>query len=75
MENRRDVDDIQQQLKLLMENNQRSLEYLVALQLLVVEDNNGKSKDPSLSTNFNNLSTKLNHLSEEIELLMNNIAK
>ncbi len=73
MESRRDINAIQKQLKLLKENNQRSLEYLSAIQLLMVEDNNGKSKDSGLSTNFNNLSSKLNHLSEEIELLMNNI--
>lgn len=75
MENRSDVDDIQQQLKLLKESNQKSHEYLSAIQLLMVEDNNGKSKDSGLSTNFNNLSTKLVHLSEEIELLINNIGR
>lgn len=39
MESRRDINAIQKQLKLLKENNQRSLEYLSAIQLLMVEDN------------------------------------
>ena len=75
MENKWDVKAIQQQLNLLMENNQRSKDYLSAIQLLMVDDNNGTLKDSSLATNFNNLSTKINHLSEEIEQLISNVNK
>jgi|GEM_PF-6806955 len=75
MENKRDVKAIQQQLNLLKENNQRSKDYLSAIQLLMVDDNNGTLKDLSLATNFDNLSTKISHLSEEIDMLINNVNK
>ena len=75
MENKNDVKSIKLQLSLLKENNQRSKDYLSAIQLLMVDDNNGTLKDPRLSTNFDNLSTKINHLSSEIDQLINNMSK
>lgn len=75
MENNKDIKAIQQQLSLLKENNRRSQEYLSAIQLLMVDDNNSTLKDHGLSTNFDNLSTKINHLTQEIDQLINNISR
>ncbi|KAB3528854.1 hypothetical protein [Alkaliphilus serpentinus] len=74
MVNQKDMKAIENQIELLKNNNQKTLEYLSALELLLVDDNNSKSKDVVLSKELDYLHSKVNSLSKDIDTFMNTLS-
>ncbi|KAB3535508.1 hypothetical protein F8154_06080 [Alkaliphilus pronyensis] len=66
MNNRGDYDSIKDQLDLIRSNNTKTQEALSAIQLLMVDNNNGRVKDPRLISELQALTNTINSLSDDI---------
>ncbi|AOY75067.1 hypothetical protein [Clostridium formicaceticum] len=69
MQNSKDIDNISNQLRELKKNIDRSQEYLSALEMLMVDDNNGRLKDADLAHEFKTLTNSIASVSKNIEVL------
>ncbi|SCY81370.1 hypothetical protein [Alkaliphilus peptidifermentans] len=67
MNNKKDYEVIKNQLDMLRDSNVKTQEAIAAIQLLVVDDNNGRVKDPRLITELESLTSKMQTLSEGID--------
>lgn len=74
MENSKDIERIKEQIDLLRNNTQKTIEYLSALELLIVDDNNSKSKDIKLSKELDYLHSRANSLSQDIDSFTNSLS-
>ncbi|MCC5910142.1 MAG: hypothetical protein JJT76_06860 [Clostridiaceae bacterium] len=71
MENPKDKKQLSAQLHQLKLINERSKEYLSAMELLMVDDNNSRLKDGQLRKEVENITTSINAVSESISSLEN----
>ncbi len=71
MENRRDAEALVTQFDLFKNHNEKTKEYLSAIQLLMVDDNNGRVKDPTFSRDIESINNRVNDLNREIDSIMN----
>ncbi|WP_041721234.1 hypothetical protein [Alkaliphilus metalliredigens] len=69
MENRKDKQNISNELELLKKDNEEMRLRLSAIELLLVDENNGRSKDPDLSNAVQGLSTQISSLIQDIDSL------
>ncbi|MGI6704232.1 MAG: hypothetical protein ACOX42_09525 [Clostridia bacterium] len=67
MENRRDLENVREQLETIKNNSRNIFEGIVAINLIMVDDNNGKSKDANLSAQIARLGEKYDEMSSVIE--------
>jgi len=74
MENKRDAEALMNQVNQLKDHTEQTKEYLAAIQLLAVDDNNGRIKDRVLATNLDSLNNKINNVNTEIDVLVNRIS-
>lgn len=66
MDNRQDIENIKEQLEAVKNNNQSSLENLDAINLIIVDNNNGRVKDLVVSAQMARLRDKLREMSAAI---------
>ncbi len=66
MDNRQDIKNIKEQLEEVKNNNQNSLENLDAINLIIVDNNNGRVKDLVVSAQMAKLRDKLREMSAAI---------
>ncbi|SET54880.1 hypothetical protein SAMN05660297_02725 [Natronincola peptidivorans] len=73
MDNIQDKSNITSQLNELERNVDKSKEYLSALEMLMVDDNNGRLKDTGLSNELQQLNNAISSISKNIQTLKNKI--
>ncbi|MBM7615266.1 hypothetical protein [Alkaliphilus hydrothermalis] len=73
MENMKDVKALMEQINQLKDHTDQTKEYLAAIQLLAVDDNNGRIKDRVLASNIDSLNNKISNVNTEIDVLVNRI--
>lgn len=59
MQDKKTLENIAQQVKLIEKNNLDNLESMTSIEMLLTSNNNGKSKDESLSHKFSQLKDKM----------------
>ena len=62
MENRRDLESIREQLETIKKNNLSSMEGIEAINLIMVDDNNGMVKDAGLAAQVARLNEKFREM-------------
>ncbi|AKL97016.1 hypothetical protein CACET_c35850 [Clostridium aceticum] len=67
MQNSKDINNISNQLQELKKNLNKSGEYLSAIEMLLVDDNNGRLKDGDLANEFETLTNSMATVSRSIE--------
>lgn len=68
MEDKRTMDEIINQARILEENNWNTMECVTGIDLLLTSDNNGTTKDRELSEKFSSIRKKveeINHLTKD----------
>lgn len=66
MENKQDLNDIMQQLTEIKNNNQKNMDNMESINLIMVDDNNGTVKDAKLGNHMIRLNQKIQELSDTI---------
>lgn len=67
MNNNRDKSALKQQISLLRNHQTKVHEYLSAIELLVVDDNNSRVKDPQFKNELQQLTSKVSAVTAEID--------
>ena len=62
MENRSDLENIREQLETIKDNNRSCLEGIAAINLIMVDNNNGKAKDAGLADQVTRLGEKFREM-------------
>lgn len=73
MENRKDVKYVIDQVNELKMHNDKIKDCLSAIELLIIDNNNSRIKDKSLTNEFNSLSKQVNSISESINAIEKNL--
>jgi hypothetical protein len=67
MDNRQDLENIRGQLETIKRNNISSMEGIEAINLIMVDNNNGKAKDTGLAVQVARLGEKIRETSFELK--------
>ena len=59
MQDKKTLENITEQIKSIERNNLNNLENLISIEMLLTSNNNGKTKDESLSHKFSELKDKM----------------
>ena len=59
MQDKKTLENITEQIKSIEKNNLNNLENLISIEMLLTSNNNGKTKDESLSHKFSDLKDKM----------------
>ncbi|WP_026477618.1 hypothetical protein [Alkaliphilus transvaalensis] len=73
MENFKDAKKLQEQFLQLKRHNEEAKDYLAAIELLLVDDNNGKSKDRNLSMEIENISQRISEINNQINNIFHSL--
>lgn len=73
MENNMDAKNVARQINELKAYNDKIKECLSAIQLLVVDDNNGRLKDSSFKNELDYLSNQIDSISDSIQNMERNL--
>lgn len=73
MESLKDKNIISKQLSILQKSNEKTAETLSAIRLLMVDNNNGRTKDLSLTRELDNLVNEIQRITDRIDSLVEQI--
>lgn len=73
MENHMDARNVMNQINELKVYNDKIKECLSAIQLILVDNNNGRLKDQSLKSELDNLSNQIHSISNSIDNIERNL--
>lgn len=73
LEDKRTINEIINQAKLIEENNWKNMEYTTGIDLLLTSDNNGTVKDKNIAKDFSQLKEKIEDMNDLTEKLLSKL--